>query len=67
MVVLNMGIGIVPLRLARPEIEKGNVFCLSNKEKLPPHDLCPVSHVGLPAICRSGNLQDLLMDDSISE
>ena len=62
-----MGIGIVPLRLARPEIEKGNVFCLSIKEKFPPRDLCLVSHVDYPPSAAARKFEDLLMDDSISE
>ena len=67
MVVLNMGIGIVPLRVARPEIEKGNVFCLSIKEKFPPRDLCLVSHVDYPPSAAARKFEDLLLDDSISE
>ncbi len=60
MVVLNMGIGIVPLRLAQKEIDAGNVFPLTLAEDFPSRDICLVSHADRPLSIAGRKFTELL-------
>lgn len=64
MVAMNMGIGIVPYRLAADEIRSGRVFPLSIAESFPPRNICLVSHIDRPMPMAAQKFIELLAENT---
>lgn len=64
MVAMNMGIGIVPHRLAEDEIRSGRVFPLSIVEKFPSRSISLISHIDRPMPMAAQKFIELLAEST---